>query len=77
MKLKTALRITRVGVALALLFLFLWPLFKTQILLYLWLGASFAVVASKAFFYRCPHCRRYLYRVYGRCCPYCGKELGL
>ncbi len=77
MKLKTALRITRVGVALALLFLFLWLLFKTQILLYLWLGASFAVVASKAFFYRCPHCRRYLYRVYGRCCPYCGKELGL
>ena len=77
MKLKTALRITRVGVALALLFLFLWLLFKTQILLYLWLGASFAVVASKAFFYRCPHCRRYLYRVYGRRCPYCGKELGL
>ena len=77
MKLKTALRITRVGVALALLFLFLWMLFKTQILLYLWLGASFAVVASKAFFYRCPHCRRYLYRVYGRCCPYFGKELGL
>lgn len=77
MKLKTALRITRVGVALALLFLFLWLPFKTQILLYLWLGASFAVVASKAFFYRCPHCRRYLYRVYGRCCPYCGKELGL
>ena len=77
MKLKTALRITRVGVALALLFLFLWLLFNTQILLYLWLGASFAVVASKAFFYRCPHCRRYLYRVYGRCCPYCGKELGL
>ena len=77
MKLKTALRITRVGVALALLFLFLWLLFKTQILLYLWLGASFAVVASKAFFYRCPHCRRYLYRVYGRCCPYSGKELGL
>ena len=77
MKLKTALRITRVGVALALLFLFLWLLLKTQILLYLWLGASFAVVASKAFFYRCPHCRRYLYRVYGRCCPYCGKELGL
>lgn len=77
MKLKTALRITRVGVALALLFLFLWLLFKTQILLYLWLGASFAVVASKAFFYRCPHCRRYLYRVYGRCCPYCGKETGL
>ena len=77
MKLKTALRITRVGVALALLFLFLWLLFKTQILLYLWLGASFAVVASKAFFYRCPHCRRYLYRVYGRCCPYCGKELSL
>ena len=77
MKLKTALRITRVGVALALLFLFLWLLFKTQILLYLWLGASFAVVASKAFFYRGPHCRRYLYRVYGRCCPYCGKELGL
>lgn len=29
MKLKTALRITRVGVALALLFLFLWLLFKT------------------------------------------------
>lgn len=77
MKLKTALRITRVGVALALLFLFLWLLFKTQILLYLWLGASFAVVASKAFFYRCPHCRRYLYRVYGRCCPHCGKETGL
>ena len=77
MKLKTALRITRVGVALALLFLFLWLLFKKQIVLYLWLGASFAVVASKAFFYRCPHCRRYLYRVYGRCCPYCGKELGL
>ena len=77
MKLKTALRITRVGVALALLFLFLWLLFKTQILLYLWLGASFAVVASKAFFYRCPHCRRYLYRVYGMCCPYCSKELGL
>lgn len=77
MKLKTALRITRVGVALTVLFYFLWLLFKTQILLYLWLGASFAVVASKAFFYRCPHCRRYLYRVYGRCCPYCGKELGL
>lgn len=77
MKLKTALRITRVCAALALLFLFLWLLFKTQILLYLWLGASFAVVASKAFFYRCPHCRRYLYRVYGKYCPYCGKETGL
>lgn len=77
MKLKTDLRITRVGVALALLFLFLWLLLKTQILLYLCLGASFAVVASKAVFYRCPHCRRYLYRVYGKYCPYCGKELGL
>ena len=56
---------------------FLWLLFKTQILLYLCLGASFAVLASKAVFYRCPHCRRYLHRVYGKCCPYCGKELGL
>lgn len=77
MQLKTALRITRVCAALALLFLFLWLLFKTQTLLYLCLGASFAVLASKAVFYRCPHCRRYLHRVYGKCCPYCGKELGL
>ena len=77
MKLKTALRITRVGVALALLFLFLWLLLKTQILLYLCLGASSAVLASKAVFYRCPHCRHRLYRVSGKYCPYCGKELGL
>ena len=77
MKLKTALRIGRIGAALALLFLFLWMLFKTQTLLHLSLGTPFVLLAFSAVFIRCPHCRRYLHGVHGKYGPYCGKELDL
>lgn len=77
MKLKTALRITRVGVVLTVLFYFLWLLFKTDALLHLCLGTPFVAIAFAAVFVRCPHCRHRLYRVSGKYCPYCGKELGL
>lgn len=77
MKLKTALRITRVGVALTVLFYFLWLLFKTDALLHLCLGTPFVAIAFAAVFVRCPHCGAHLGREVGKHCPHCGKETGL
>lgn len=77
MDLKKAVQVLWVCVAVTLMLLVLFLRLENDVLLFLLLGAGGVTAVIWVVFIRCPHCRRYLYRVYGRCCPYCGKELGL
>lgn len=72
---KTVRVICLVVLAVALLLVVLSGLLVTRTLAYIGAGLAILAVFFRWIWYRCPHCGRYLDRIWGDFCPYCGKRL--
>ena len=76
MKLKTVkgLYLVELGVGL-IITLIGGTIFHNETVIWIGGGIMIAGIVFHLIFYRCPHCRRYLFRNNGEFCQFCGKSL--